>query len=82
LKVEGGWSSFERVERYAHLMPEGHAAAICSFWGCDQAVTGARRRSNRLADKEISAALAAFGRQGPEVQILSLRPAQPFEILS
>jgi integrase len=75
LKVEGGWSSIEMVERYAHLMPAGHTEAICSFWRGDQAVTGARRRSTRLADKEISAALAAFGRQGPEVQILSLRPA-------
>jgi integrase len=28
LKVEGGWSSVTLVERYAHLMPQGHEAEI------------------------------------------------------
>jgi integrase len=40
LKIEGGWSSVELVERYAHLMPAGHEEAIRRFFGiCDQAVT-------------------------------------------
>jgi hypothetical protein len=33
-------------------------------------------------DKSSQRLGITFGRQGPEVQILSLRPAQPFEILS
>jgi integrase len=33
LKVDGGWSSLDLVERYAHLMPEGHQAEICRFLG-------------------------------------------------
>jgi integrase len=33
LKVEGGWSSVALVERYAHLMPAGHEAAIRAFLG-------------------------------------------------
>jgi integrase len=33
LKVEGAWSSVALVERYAHLMPQGHAPAIRAFWG-------------------------------------------------
>jgi integrase len=32
LKVEGGWSSVALVERYAHLMPQGHEQAIRQFW--------------------------------------------------
>src|SRR5579883_1390812 len=32
LKVEGGWSSVALVERYAHLLPEGHEAEIRAFW--------------------------------------------------
>jgi integrase len=32
LKVEGGWSSVALVERYAHLLPAGHEAAIRGFW--------------------------------------------------
>lgn len=42
LKIEGGWSSTELVERYAHLLPAGHEMAIRQFLGealCDQAVT-------------------------------------------
>jgi integrase len=38
LKTEGGWSSVALVERYAHLMPAGHAAVIQQFLG-DQGVT-------------------------------------------
>ena len=33
LKLDGTWSSASQVERYAHLMPEGHREAICSWWG-------------------------------------------------
>jgi integrase len=33
LKIEGGWSSLELVERYAHLMPAGYSEAIAAFWG-------------------------------------------------
>jgi len=33
LKVEGGWSSLELVERYAHLMPSGQVDRIAAFWG-------------------------------------------------
>ena len=33
LRAEGGWSSLALVERYAHLMPAGHEAAIGEFWG-------------------------------------------------
>lgn len=33
LKAEGGWSSLALVERYAHLLPAAHEAAIREFWG-------------------------------------------------
>ena len=33
LKVAGGWSSVELVERYAHLMPAGQESAIRQFYG-------------------------------------------------
>ena len=33
LKVEGAWSSVTLVERYAHLMPQGHEAGIRRFLG-------------------------------------------------
>jgi integrase len=33
LKLEGGWSSVTLVERYAHLLPQGHAEAIQRFFG-------------------------------------------------
>jgi integrase len=33
LKIEGGWSSVLLVERYAHLLPAGHQAAIQRFFG-------------------------------------------------
>jgi integrase len=32
LKVDGQWSSVALVERYAHLMPEGHGDDIRAFW--------------------------------------------------
>lgn len=32
LKLEGGWASLDQVERYVHLLPEGHAEAITAFW--------------------------------------------------
>ena len=32
LKVEGGWSSLDLVERYAHLMPSGQEAEILALW--------------------------------------------------
>lgn len=28
-----GWKSTKMAERYAHVMPAGHQAAICAFWG-------------------------------------------------
>lgn len=28
-----GWKSVVMAERYAHVMPEGHRAEICAFWG-------------------------------------------------
>lgn len=37
LKADGGWASVALVERYAHLLPEGHAAAIAGFLGEVQA---------------------------------------------
>jgi integrase len=43
LKAEGGWSSVTLVERYAHLMPAGHEAAIRRFWGI------AEQREERVA---------------------------------
>lgn len=33
LKQDGGWQSVDQVERYAHLMPRGHEAAIMALWG-------------------------------------------------
>jgi integrase len=33
LRVEGGWHSLEQVDRYAHLLPGGHAQAIRDFLG-------------------------------------------------
>jgi integrase len=38
LKQEGGWSSVQLVERYAHLLPAGHKAEIRRFLR-DPAVT-------------------------------------------
>lgn len=35
LKAEGAWSSVVLVERYAHLMPSGHEAAIRAVWGLE-----------------------------------------------
>ena len=48
LRDEGGWSSVELVERYAHLMPGDHLAEIAAFWrlpaaGQRQCVTGRDR---------------------------------------
>lgn len=33
LKIDGGWASVALVERYAHLLPGGHEAAIAGFLG-------------------------------------------------
>jgi integrase len=33
LKREGGWSSSDQVERYAHLMPSGYEDSIRHVWG-------------------------------------------------
>jgi integrase len=33
LRDEGGWATVAQVERYAHLMPSGHEAAIRRVWG-------------------------------------------------
>lgn len=43
LKAEGGWSSVELVERYAHLLPAGHEAEIRAFWGLAAGEAGERR---------------------------------------
>ena len=32
LKVEGGWSSLDQMERYAHLLTAGHEQEIKAFW--------------------------------------------------
>ncbi len=47
LRDEGGWSSVALVERYAHLMPAGHEAAIRQFFG-HQADTDIERNPLRL----------------------------------
>lgn len=44
LKADGGWASVALVERYAHLLPEGHAAAIGAFLG---EVQGSGIRNNQ-----------------------------------
>ena len=41
LKLEGGWASLDQVERYVHLMPAGHEAAIEAFWHGDRNCHGA-----------------------------------------
>jgi len=42
LKLEGGWSSLDQIERYVHLLPAGQESAIEAFWhGID---TGAAER--------------------------------------
>ena len=42
LKVDGGWSTVSLVERYAHLMPQGHEDGIRAIWGIGgAAVAGA-----------------------------------------
>jgi integrase len=47
LKLEGGWASLDQVERYVHLLPEGHADAITAFWhGIDTAASAARLRAS------------------------------------
>ncbi len=33
LKEDGGWSSVALVERYAHIVPTGHAVGIRRIWG-------------------------------------------------
>ncbi len=39
LKQDGGWSSVTLVERYAHLIPEGHVDGIRRVWGISVAIT-------------------------------------------
>ena len=43
LREAGGWSSVALVERYSHLLPEGHVAAIRAFWGIGEAHMEERR---------------------------------------
>ncbi|MBF6560527.1 MAG: tyrosine-type recombinase/integrase [Candidatus Binataceae bacterium] len=45
LKAEGGWSSVELVERYAHLLPAGHEAEIRAFWHVADTDAGSDRAS-------------------------------------
>ncbi|MGA7264715.1 MAG: hypothetical protein WBX30_28045 [Stellaceae bacterium] len=33
LRYDGGWSTLDLVERYAHLLPAGHETAIRKFLG-------------------------------------------------
>lgn len=33
LRDDGGWATVKQVERYAHIMPSGHEAAILAVWG-------------------------------------------------
>jgi integrase len=47
LKLEGGWASLDQVERYVHLMPAGHEAAIEAFWGGDRYCHGAATEDRR-----------------------------------
>jgi len=46
LKEDGGWSSLDQVDRYAHLMPGGHVEAIRTFLGLDEvaAITAQSQR--------------------------------------
>jgi len=45
LKAEGGWTTTRLVERYAHVMPSGHEAAIRQLWhGID---TVARKKPSK-----------------------------------
>lgn len=48
LKLEGGWASLDQVERYVHLMPAGHTAAIEAFWRGDR-MTGTECDSRAAA---------------------------------
>jgi integrase len=43
LQRAGGWSSVALVERYAHLMPSGHEAAIRRVWGLGELVVVEKR---------------------------------------
>jgi integrase len=43
LQRAGGWSSVALVERYAHLMPAGHEAAIQRVWGLGELVVVEKR---------------------------------------
>lgn len=47
LKKDGGWSSVDQVERYAHLMPAGYEIEISRVWGIagHVAATGASQSS-------------------------------------
>ncbi|EHL99575.1 site-specific recombinase, phage integrase family [Acetobacteraceae bacterium AT-5844] len=38
-----GWKSVVMAERYAHVMPEGHREAICSFWGISDPILTQRK---------------------------------------
>jgi integrase len=33
LQEDGGWDRLTMIDRYTHLAPEGHEAAILAFWG-------------------------------------------------
>jgi integrase len=45
LKLEGGWAMLDQVERYCHLLPAGHQAAIRGFWHEMDTDTGRDRLS-------------------------------------
>jgi integrase len=46
LKLEGGWSSLDQIERYVHLLPAGQEDAIAAFWhGIDTSAAALPRRA-------------------------------------
>jgi integrase len=50
LKVAGGWSSVTLVERYAHLMKEGHQDAIKKFLGLESDSVSSRHFLGPVGD--------------------------------
>jgi integrase len=49
LKHDGGWSSVRMVEHYAHLIPDGHQAAIRAFLGLGRPGTNLAQSPRRTA---------------------------------
>lgn len=51
LRDAGGWSAVSLVERYAHVMPSGHEAAINAIWGWHRADTGKARPAGKARNR-------------------------------